>query len=87
MLDQLEHLVTNLKEKIESDSLELKYLNIQQDILLRRKEEFEQYKADSIKKSIERDNLRKVVEEYKEKIEVLRKVIAKNRSEKAKRFE
>lgn len=32
---------------------------------MRRKEEFEQYKADSIKKSIERDNLRKVVEEYK----------------------
>lgn len=31
--------------------------------------------------------MRKVVEEYKEKIEVLRKVIAKNRSEKAKRLE
>lgn len=55
--------------------------------MLRRKEEFEQYKADGIKKSIERDNLKKAVEEYKEKIEVLRKVIAKNRSEKAKRLE
>lgn len=80
MLDELEHLAKNLKEKIEGDSLQLKYLNIQQDILLRRKEEFEQYKADSLKKSIERDNLKKAVEEYKEKIEVLRKVIAKNRS-------
>lgn len=62
-------------------------MNIQQDILLRRKEEFEQYKADSIKKNIERENLRKTVEEYKGKIEVLRKVITKNRSEKAKRLE
>lgn len=61
MLDQLEHLATSLKEKIEGDSLQLKYLNIQQDILLRRKEEFEQYKADSLKKSHERDNLKKAV--------------------------
>ena len=61
MLDQLEHLATSLKVKIEGDSLQLKYLNIQQDILLRRKEEFEQYKADSLKKSHERDNLKKAV--------------------------
>jgi hypothetical protein len=50
--EQMDALVCTLKEKIESDTLELRYLNIQQDVLRRRKEEYERNRLDGVRKDI-----------------------------------
>ena len=46
--------MVNLREKMEKDTLELKYLAIQQDMLMRRKEEFERTKQEKDRKGFER---------------------------------
>jgi hypothetical protein len=76
--------VVVLKEECEQERNALEVIAVKQDILMRKKDEFEQAKLIATKADKERKNYRKTLEEYKKKIILLNEFIVKNKKPKAR---
>lgn len=81
---ELGNIIDSLNLKLETHEQQMRYYGIQQSILLKKKQENEQWKAQASKWAAEKQSLKEMVSTYKEKLDVIRRINKKKNLQRTK---